>query len=74
MPLEQFEIEITKTGEVRVSFKDVAGVHVVEYMQVLTKLIGPVKEEQVVSKRYDPESKVGITSQDDTELHRKIKY
>jgi hypothetical protein len=74
MPSEQFEIEITKTGEVRVQFRDVAGAHVVEYMQVLTKLIGPVKEEQVVSKRYDPESKVGIASQDDTHLHQKIKY
>jgi hypothetical protein len=74
MPSEQFEIEITKTGEVRVLFKDVAGVHIVEYIQVLTKLIGPVKEEQVISKRYDPEPKVGIASEDDTHLHRKIKY
>ena len=74
MPSEQFEIEITKTGEVRVQFKDIAGVHVVEYIQVLTKLIGPVKEEPMVSKRYDPDLKVGITTTDDRQVHRKLKY
>jgi hypothetical protein len=74
MPSEQFEIEITKTGEVLVQFKDVAGAHVVEYIEVLTRVIGPLKEEQAVAKRYEPESKVGITSANDQTLHRKIKF
>ncbi|MDI6783332.1 MAG: hypothetical protein QME64_04445 [bacterium] len=74
MPSEQFEIEITKSGEVKVTFKDVAGAHVVEYIQLLTTMLGPLKEEQVVAKRYEPDPKVGISSKDDHHLHRKIKF
>jgi len=74
MPSEQFEIEITKSGEVKVKFKDVAGAHVVEYIQLLTNMIGPLKEDQVVTKRYEPDPKVRITSSDEQKLHRKIKY
>lgn len=74
MPSEQFEIEITKSGEVRVRFKDVAGVHVIEYIQLLTTMIGPLKEEQVVTRRYDPNPKVGIISADEKHLHRKLKF
>lgn len=74
MPSEQFEIEITKCGEVRVLFKDIAGAHIVEYIQILTKLIGPVKEEQAVSKRYEPNPKVGIVSTDEKHLHHKLKF
>jgi hypothetical protein len=74
MPSEQFEIEITKSGEVQVRFKDVAGAHVVEYVQLLTKLIGPLKEEQVVTKRYEPDPKVGIVSSDDQQVHRKLMF
>jgi hypothetical protein len=74
MPSEQFEIEITKSGEVRVRFKDIAGVHVIEYVQLLTNMIGPLKEEQVVTRRYDPNPKVGIVSTNEKKLHRHIKF
>ncbi|MCX7920171.1 MAG: hypothetical protein N3A72_11320 [bacterium] len=72
MPSEQFDIEITKSGEVVVRFKDIAGTHVVEYVNVLTKMIGTLKEDQVNIKRYEPEPEIGITPSATQSIHRKV--
>jgi hypothetical protein len=68
MPKEEFNIEITSNGEVKVTFKDVAGVHVVEYVELLTQMVGKLKEDEIKlrANRYDPNPKVGIVSPDIT--------
>ncbi len=76
MPKEEFNIEITSTGEVKVTFKDIAGAHVVEYVELLTQMIGKLKEDEVKlrANRYDPDPKVGIVSPDHTKLNQKKKH
>ena len=62
MTKEEFHIEITATGEVKVTFKDTAGAHVLEYVELLTQIIGKLQDEdvQLHARRYTPEPKVGI--------------
>ena len=73
MAKEEFNIEITSTGEVKVTFKDVAGVHVTEYVEILTKMIGPLQEDKVHVKtgKYNPEPKVGIVTPDTNSIRKK---
>ena len=72
MPKEEFNIEITSTGEVKVTFKDVAGAHVVEYVELLTQMIGKLQEDEIKLRagRYDPNPKVGIVSPEKTKQRR----
>ena len=73
MAKEEFNIEITKTGEIKVSFKDIAGSHVVEYVELLTQMVGKLQEDEVKLRagRYQPDPKVGIVSPDKTKIHSK---
>lgn len=66
MPKEEFNIEITSTGEVKVTFKDVAGAHVMEYVELLTQMVGKLQEDEIKlrANRYNPDPKVGIVSTD----------
>jgi len=73
MPKEEFNIEITATGEVDVTFKDIAGAHVVEYVEILTQMIGKLKEDDVKLRtgKYNPEPKVGIVPDQKSHIHKK---
>ena len=73
MAKEEFKIEIMKNGEVKVTFKDVSGVHVVEYVEILAQMIGKLKEDEMHlhAGRYKPDPKVGIVTPDKTKIRNK---
>ena len=60
MPRHDIEIEISKTGEVKVHVKNVKGPACLEYAEFLTQLIGKVKSRQLTSEYYEPPEKVKI--------------
>jgi hypothetical protein len=74
MAKEEFNIEITATGEVKITFKDVAGAHVVEYVELLTRMVGKMQDEKIDlhSRRYKPDPKVGIHPVDESQIHKKM--
>ena len=74
MTKEEFQIEIMKSGEVRVTFKDMSGSHVVEYVEILTRLIGKLNEDEIQlhAGKYKPDPKVGIISPDNTKIRNKL--
>ena len=73
MAKEEFNIEITSTGEVKVTFKDIAGAHVVEYVELLTRIIGKLQDDEVKlqENRYKPDPKVGIHPLDKSQILKK---
>ncbi len=60
MAQHEVEIEITKTGEVKVHIKGVKGQSCLTYAKWLTELIGKVKDQQLTSEYYEPEIKARI--------------
>ena len=75
MGKEEFDIEISSSGEVKVTFQNMTGSHVIEYVELLTRMIGKLKEEEIHirNKRYPPEPKVGIVSSDITKVTQRLK-
>ena len=60
MEQQEFEIEIKKSGEVKVHIKGVKGAKCMEYSKLFEKIVGPVKEQEFTAEYYEPESHVGI--------------
>lgn len=60
MAQHDLEITISKTGEVRVHVKGVKGKACLEYAEWLAKAIGQVKDQQLTSEYYEPETKARI--------------
>ncbi len=66
MAQHDLEITISKTGEVRVHVKGVKGKACMAYAEWLAKAIGQVKERQLTSEYYEPETKARI------DLHQEL--
>jgi hypothetical protein len=62
------EIEISKTGEVKVHIKGVKGQNCLTYAKWLTELIGKVKDQQLTSEYYEPEIKARIDLEQDLKI------
>ena len=60
MAQHDVEIEILKTGEVKVHIKGAKGKSCLTYAKWLTELIGNVKDQQLTSEYYEPEVKARI--------------
>ncbi len=63
MAQHEVEINISKTGEVKVHIKGAKGKACLAYSEWLSKLIGKVKEQQYTSEYYEPETKARINLQ-----------
>lgn len=60
MAQHDVEITISKSGEVKVHVKGVKGKGCLEYAEWLAEVVGKVKERQLTSEYYEPETKVKI--------------
>jgi len=60
MAEHNIEIEISKTGEVKVHVKGVKGPGCLEYGKLLTEIVGKVKSQELTSEYYEPAPKVKI--------------
>ena len=60
MAQHDIEVTISKTGEVRVHVKGAKGKACLEYAKWLTDVLGNVKEQQLTSEYYEPETKAKI--------------
>jgi len=60
MEQQEFEIEIKKSGEVKVHIKGVKGAKCMKYAELFQNIVGPVKEQEFTAEYYEPESQVGI--------------
>jgi hypothetical protein len=60
MAQHDVEIEILKSGEVKVHIKGAKGKSCLTYAKWLTELIGNVKDQQLTSEYYEPEVKARI--------------
>ncbi len=60
MAQHDFEITISKTGEVKVHIKGVKGKACLEYAKWLQQVIGKVKNQTLTSEYYEPEAKTRI--------------
>lgn len=60
MAAKEIEIEILKTGEVKVHVKGVKGPKCLEYAKLFERIVGPEQSQELTSEYYEPESHVGI--------------
>lgn len=60
MAQHDVEIIISQTGEVKVHVKGVKGKGCLEYAKWLTRVVGKVKDRQLTSEYYEPETKARI--------------
>ncbi len=60
MAQHDVEITISQTGEVKVHVKGVKGKGCLEYAKWLTRVVGKVKDQQLTSEYYEPETKARI--------------
>lgn len=60
MAQHDVEIIISQTGEVKVHVKGVKGKGCLEYAKWLTRVVGKVKDQQLTSEYYEPETKARI--------------
>jgi hypothetical protein len=60
MAQHDVEITISKTGEVKVHVKGVKGKGCLEYAEWLAEVVGKVKDRQLTSEYYEPDTKVKI--------------
>ncbi len=60
MAQHEVEITISRTGEVKVHVKGAKGKACLEYSKWLAKVIGKVKDQQLTSEYYEPETKARI--------------
>ena len=68
MAQHDVEIEILKTGEVKVHIKGAKGKSCLTYAKWLTELIGKVKDQQLTSEYYEPEIKARIDLEQDLKI------
>ena len=60
MAQHEIDIEISKTGEVKVSIRGVKGKGCLKYAEFLAQLVGEVKSQQLTSEYYAPEETANI--------------
>jgi hypothetical protein len=60
MAQHEVEITISKSGEVRVHVKGVKGKGCLEYAAWLAEVVGKVKDRQLTSEYYEPDTKARI--------------
>ena len=60
MTQHDVEIIISQTGEVKGHVKGVKGKGCLEYAKWLTRVVGKVKDRQLTSEYYEPETKARI--------------
>ena len=60
MAQHDVEIIITKSGEVKVHVKGVKGKGCMEYAEWLAEIVGKIKDKQLTSEYYEPETKAKI--------------
>lgn len=60
MAQHDVEIIITKSGEVKVHVKGVKGKGCMEYAEWLADIVGKIKDKQLTSEYYEPETKAKI--------------
>ena len=60
MAQHELEITISKTGEVTVHVKVAKGKACLEYAKWLAETVGQVKQQQMTSEFYEPETKTRI--------------
>lgn len=60
MAKHEIEITISKSGEVKVHIKGVKGKACMEYAKWLSDIVGKVKDQQLTSEYYEPETKARI--------------
>jgi len=68
MAQHDVEITISQTGEVRVHVKGVKGKGCLEYSKWLARIVGRVKDEQLTSEYYEPETKARIDLKQDLNI------
>jgi len=68
MAQHDVEITISQTGEVKVHVKGVKGKGCLEYAKWLTRVVGKVKDEQLTSEYYEPETKARIDIRQDLNI------
>ncbi len=67
MAQHEVEITISKSGEVKVHVKGVKGKGCLEYSKWLAEIVGKVKDQQLTSEYYEPDTKARI------ELHEELR-
>jgi hypothetical protein len=65
MAQHEVEITISKTGEVKVHVKGVKGKACLAYAKWLAELIGKIRDQQLTSEYYEPETKARINLEQD---------
>jgi len=60
MAQHDFEITITKTGEVKVHVKGVKGKACLDYVKWFQQVVGSVKSQTLTSEYYEPDAKSRI--------------
>ena len=60
MAQHDVEITISKSGEVKVHVKGVKGKGCLKYAEWLAEVVGKVKERQLTSEYYEPDTKAKI--------------
>jgi hypothetical protein len=63
MAKHEVEIEISKTGEVKVHIKGAKGKACLEYSKWLANVVGKVKDQKLTSEYYEPETRSAIKLQ-----------
>ena len=65
MAQHEVEITISKTGEVKVHVKGVKGKACLAYAKWLAELVGKIRNQQLTSEYYEPETKARINLEQD---------
>ena len=60
MEQHDLEIEIRKSGEVKIHIKGVKGKRCLDYVEFLKEVVGPVRDVAHTSEFYEPDSKVRL--------------
>jgi hypothetical protein len=60
MAKHEVEIEISKTGEVKIHVKGAKGKACMEYAKWLAQVVGKVKDQKLTSEYYEPDTKAAI--------------
>ncbi len=68
MAQHEVEIVISKTGEVKVHIKGLKGKGCMAYSKWLAEIIGKVKNEQLTSEYYEPDTKARIDLNQDLKM------
>ena len=69
MAQHDVEITILKSGEVRVHVKGVKGKGCMEYAEWLAEIVGKIKDKQLTSEYYEPETKARIQLRTEQQTH-----